>query len=113
MTREELLKWNKILHPEYPIKELQADWFAQLGIESAPRYPWACWSHIPECWGEEVTKLIKAIQDRFRGTEFLQVKEKFCSLVIYYHPIKLDDRDSIDGMIERCQDILRSKGLHP
>lgn len=123
MTREELAKWNNKLYPKlktsdgkykYNVPEdLGADWFEEMcGIKSAPKYPDQCWSHIPTVWGGTVLTLIKNIKDKYPKVEFIQVKEKFCRLVIYYECVA-HERDTIDSMIERCQDILRNQGVHP
>ena len=113
MTREELAKWNQILHPEYPVVELGAEWlWTEFGIKSAPKFDNECWSHVPECWGDDLKQLIPAIKDKYPDVQFLQIKEKYCSLTIYFSSSP-HDRESIDVMIEKCQDVLRRKGLHP
>ena len=110
--------WNNKLYPidkqgKFTSREIGAEYFwREFGIKSAPLFQEYCWYHIPQDWKDDVSDLIRAIQDRFPRLVFVQIKEKMASLVIYYDCEK-EDRDEVKKMIEECRVKLRAKSLHP
>jgi hypothetical protein len=113
MTPEELSEWNKKLYQGK--KELGADWFwDNFQLKSAPLYPNACWYHIPEDWERPVAILLATIQQKFGDRiELIQVKEKFCTLVVYFSAATDEIYDLIQGAVELTRQELRERGVHP
>ena len=112
--------WNSKLYPRneetgaFLAENLGANFFwDNFGIKSAPKFRDECYSHIPSLWKDDVSLLIKSLQEKYDNKiDFIQIKEKFAYLTVYYDSSEKDKKD-IDNRVEECRNILRSKGLHP
>lgn len=83
-------------------------------IKSGPKFSDACWSHIPEKWADDVRLMISEVQDKFGGkVEFRQLKEKFCSLTVYFSAENDEIREEVNKIISSCIERLQEKGVHP
>lgn len=115
----DLHTWNRKIYDGPDGKPLPGSWNAKelwekFQIKSGPLFPDACWSFIPAKWVEDVTKLIEDIRLELSDKiEFVQIKEKYGRLTIYYDNCPKEERDRLEEHIERCRYRLREKDLHP
>ncbi len=108
-TKKDLGLWNSFYRDD---GEHGADWFWEsFQIKSAPLYEDECWSHIPKVWANDVSELLHTLQSKF-NISFVQIKEKFCELIIYYNAPEFQKKE-IDKLIKDAKDKMRAKAIHP
>lgn len=108
-SKKDLSLWNSFYSDS---GEYGADWFWEnFNIKSAPRFDDKCWSHIPKVWADDVTELLHSLQSNFDIT-FVQIKEKFCELVVYYQAPE-NQREEINKLIKETKDKMCKKAIHP
>lgn len=114
---DNIQKWNKIIYRD-PNKLRKGsltseDLWAKFKIKSGPKFKDECWSEIPGVWADDVSDFIKSVQSEFGNkVRFLQIKEKFCELTVYYSsPDNIKKR--VHELIEECIEKLIKKGVHP
>jgi len=108
-SKKDLGLWNSFYSES---GEYGADWFwKNFGIKSSPLYKDECWSHIPKVWAEDVSKLLHTLQSSF-DINFIQIKEKFCELVIYYSAPEYQ-REKINNLIKETKEKMCEKAIHP
>ena len=111
-------EWNKKIYRNEDGSFIQGEeitpneFWEKYQIRSGPKFN-ACWSHIPIRWTEDVRNMLSKIRKEFgEQVTFDQIKEKWCSLVIYYSaPDEI--KDKVREIIKECKDNLISKGIHP
>lgn len=118
----DLGEWNKKLYGDRFMQKENYTRFDELlwktfKIKSWPLFRDACAYHIPDLWREDVIKFIYKVRgglgDRIT---FTQIKEKYCHLVVYYHPKDKEDEEAkrlIKEWVKECIESLIQKGLHP
>jgi len=110
--------WNEIIYKDngIPIKSsiTSEELWDEFGIRSAPKFRDACWSHIPERWANEVKEFITQVQNELGDRiEFVQIKEKFCRLTVYFDYSDESARQRMYELINECTEKLINKGVHP
>lgn len=113
-TRFALDQWNDKLYPGRNDNSVPGSFWEEFDIESAPRNNRACWSHIPKKWETDVRLMLGTARSELgKRIEFAQVKEKFCSLVVYFTSKDDDAHTRMRELVEECKGRLKGKGLHP
>ena len=111
----DISKWNKIIYRDANNAVAEgglsgSDFFELFRIESWPTFENAAASHLPGKWVEDVSVLIRTAQKEIPDINFLQIKEKFCVLTIYYDS---GDNLKFEKLKKVCIDRLIKKGVHP
>jgi hypothetical protein len=80
----------------------------EFGIRSAPLFKDCCWSGVPDGWSSEVRKLITDLQRMVPDISFLQIKEKFRELRVYYLLEHEENHKRVEARIRVCQKKIRN-----
>lgn len=112
-------EWNRKIYCDDEGNQLSGglgadEFWNEFKIESWPKFPGVCAYHIPAKWADDVRDLISTTQkelgDRIR---FIQIKEKYCELTIYYKALDVDAQARFKELERDCVDRLIAKGVHP
>lgn len=119
MSDFDLNYWNKKIYKDENDKFVEGglrpkDFWEEFGIKSHPIFRGECYSHIPERWADEVRSMIKKAQKRLGDRiKFIQIKEKFCHLTVYFDSSDEEAKKEFLEIKKECVDNLRNKNLHP
>ena len=78
------------------------------------KYPTECISNCPTSWVKEVSTLLNSINKKFPNVKFIQFKEKFGTLRVYFSGTKdEDERRFIEKMIDKTEIKIIKKLKYP
>lgn len=105
-------EWNRKLYGESGWGA--EEFWLELQLKSWPKFENECAYHIPAAWTEDVTVLVKTIQQELGDRiTFQQIKEKYCDLVVYFSSKDTEAGDRARELIRECIANLINKGVHP
>ena len=106
-VRNTVQAWNRIIYDATP-SDLGAQYFwDKYQIKSSPLFANHSEFNIPSTWAHPVDLLIQDL--KALNVEFGQIKEKYCTLRVYYKP----HSEEAERIIERTREQLRVLGVHP
>lgn len=110
-------RWNKIIYgnKSKDNNALGADEFwKEFKIKSYPKFSGYSYYHIPGVWADEVKEFIWKVQKELGDNiNFIQIKEKFCQLVVYFNTPNKDWERRVRKLQDECVEKLIEKGVYP
>ena len=111
--------WNQKIYKNDDDSFVEGGWgakefYEEFDIKSGPMFGGCCWSHIPARWTDDVRVFLKQVRSELGNRiTFRQIKEKWCSLTVYYDSADQEAHDRLKQLERECIDRLIAKDLHP
>jgi len=112
--------WNKVIYKndddswakdnEITVDEL----WDKFQVKSWPKFKDGCACHVPSKWSDDVRiMLTKARSELGDRIDFRQIKEKYCTLTIYYNAADDAAQNRMRELIAECVEQLQIKKVYP
>lgn len=112
--------WNKVIY-----KDANGDWakgneitvdefWDKFQIKSWPKFKDGCACHVPVKWADDVrVMLTRARNELGDRIDFRQIKEKWCTLTVYYSAADEVAQNRMKELISECVEQLQIKKVYP